>query len=182
MPIEREEAARALRDAKAANRSTTAVGYGRASQHLILWGIVWAVCNIAGVLRAPHGTYLFPALMLIGVAGSIVVGLRSAGGGRLDHAWRSATVAAAVSLFLIGMQVVMPTNSLITAEAMILLAVGTVYMVMGVSLGWRLSAVGAALMVSIIVGWIYAREQFFLWLAFAGGGGLVLGGLWLRKA
>jgi hypothetical protein len=31
-----------------------------------------------------------------------------------------------------------------------------------------------------LIGWVFAREYFMLWSAVAGGGGLVLGGLWLR--
>jgi len=182
--IQPEEAARALRDAEAAaDRSATAVGYQRASPYLILWGVVWAAGNLAGFFRMPYGTYAFPALMLLGVAGSVVIGLRAGRDGRRrNYALQSLLIAAAIMLFSFGVQTVMPTRSFASAEAVICLAVGAVYMVMGAAAGRRLAAVGAVLMIAIIVGWIYAREQFFLWMALAGGGGLILGGLWLRKA
>jgi FtsH-binding integral membrane protein len=182
--IPREEAAEALRAAEAAaNRSTTAVGYQRASGHLILWGAVWVVANVLAYFRAPYGTYLWPALMLFGVAGSFVLGLRAGrvSGGR-SSALTSLLIAAAIFLFSFGVQAVMDVRSFAQAEAIVCLGVGAAYMVLGVSTGLRMSAVGAVVMIAVIAGWVFAREQFFLWLAVAGGGGLILGGLWLRKA
>lgn len=120
--------------------------------------------------------------MLLGVAGSFVIGAHAGRGARRNYAVQSLVVAAALMLFTAGVQVVLHITSLPVAEAIICLAIGAAYMVMGVSMGWRLSAVGALLMLAVMVGWTYAREQFFLWLAIAGGGGLILGGLWLRKA
>ena len=183
MTIQPDEAARALRDAEAAaDRSTAAVGYQRSSQHLILWGVVWAAGNIAAFLKLPLGSYAFAILMLIGIAGSFLLGMRAGRDGRRrNYAVQSLVVGMALALFSIGTQMVAQITSFATAEAVICLAVGAAYMVMGVSLGWRLSAVGLALMVAVMAGWIYAREQFFLWMAFAGGGGLILGGLWMRK-
>ena len=184
MIIDRDEAARALTEAKAAAaRSTTAAGYQRVSGNLFVWGAVWIVANVAGFFRMPYGGVAFPALLLIGVAGSLAVGFSGArGSARRDNGARALLVAAAVALFCTGVQVVAPTNSLIVAEALICLAIGASYMVLAGALGWRLAAVGAAQMVGTIVGWVYAREQFFLWMAVVGGGGLILGGFWLRKA
>lgn len=60
MTIHPEDAARALREAEAAaDRSNTAVGYARSGQHLILWGVIWAVGNVAGFLRLPLGPMRF---------------------------------------------------------------------------------------------------------------------------
>ena len=183
MTIQPEEAARALRDAEAAaDRSAAAVGYQRSRQYLILWGLVWAMGNLAAFLRLPLGPYAFPALMLIGVVGSFIIGMRAGRDGRRrNYALQSLVIAAAFVLFANGVQVVAEIRSLAVAEAVICLAIGAGYMVMGVYMGWRMSAVGVALMIAVITGWLYAREQFFLWMALAGGGGLILGGLWLRK-
>jgi hypothetical protein len=182
--IQREEAEQALRDAEAAaDRSATAVGYQRSSQYLILWGVVWAVGNVAAFLRLPLGPYAFAVLMLIGVAGSFIIGMRAGRDGRRrSYALQSLVIGVAFVLFANGMQIIAHIQSLEVAEAVICLAIGAGYMVMGVSMGWRMTAVGLALMVSIIAGWIYAREQFFLWMALTGGGGLILGGLWMRRA
>ena len=139
--------------------------------------------NIAAYLRLPLGPYAFAILMLIGMAGSFWLGVRAGrrDGRRRNYAVHSLVVGVALALFSNGMMVVAQINSLAVAEAVICMAIGAAYMVMGISMGWRLSIVGFVLMAAVLVGWIYAREQFFLWMAFAGGGGLVLGGLWLRR-
>jgi hypothetical protein len=181
--IQPEEAARALKDAEAAaDRSAAAVGYQRSSQYLILWGVVWAAGNLAAFLRLALGPYAFAGLMLIGVVGSVVIGLRAGRDlRRRSYALQAVVVAIAFALFANGMQVIADIRSFDVAEAVICLAIGAGYMVMGVSMGWRMTAVGLAQMVAVIAGWIYAREQFFLWMALAGGGGLIVGGLWLRR-
>ena len=183
MSISRDDAARALREAEAAaDRSATAAGYQRASGFLILWGFVWLAGNLAAFLRMPYGNVAFPALMLIGIAGSIALGLRVGRDMRQSHsAPRALVVAAAFALFSYGLGVVLPGLSLMDAEALICLAIGAGYMIMGVSIGWRMTVVGAALLATVILGTLYARDQFFLWLALAGGGGLILGGLWMRR-
>lgn len=185
MGIGPEEAARALRDAEdAADRSQTAAGYQNASHYLVLWGVIWTLGNVAAFLRMSHGTYVFTALMLAGTVGSVLIGRRTpaVGGQRRSSAVRALTISGAMVLFSFGVGRVAEIRSFATAEAVICMALGAAYMVMGTFIGWRLAAVGAIQMIAVILGWTYAREQFFLWMALAGGGGLILGGLWLRKA
>jgi hypothetical protein len=183
MTIQREEAAQALRDAAAAaDRSATAVGYQRSSHYLFLWGVVWAVANLAGYFRLPYGGLAWPTLMIAGIAGSVWIGARSGRSESGRNGLKALVVGVAIALFSICAQLITRIGSFPMAEAVACLAVGAAYMVMGMWVGWRLSIVGAFLMIAVTGGWIYAREQFFLWMALVGGGGLVVGGLWLRKA
>ncbi|HEY8574379.1 hypothetical protein [Phenylobacterium sp.] len=184
MTIPREDAARALKEAEAAaDRSATAIGYERASPHLILWGVIWVVANSLGVLRAPYGGVLWPSLIVLGVIGSVVIGLktRSRRGGR-NQAVGALTIAFAFTLLGFGIQALAPTGSVVVAEGVMTLAIGMAYMVMGLAIGWRMTAIGTAVMLITIFAATWGREQFFAWMALAGGGGLILGGLWLRKA
>lgn len=178
-----EEAAKALDDARVtAARSAAAARYERLSANLLIWGAVWLLLNIAGLLRAPHGGVLFPLLMFSGFAASLIVAMRGApSSARRDHLLRTLAVGAGVLLFVLGMMVISPTGSLVEVEAIICLASGAAYVATGANLGWRLSAIGFAQLAGTILGWIYARDQFFLWMAIFGGGGLILGGLWLRR-
>lgn len=182
--MDRSDAARALREADAtAVRSATAARYEQASYNLLTWGGVWIAVNIAGLMKAPFGTILFPAFMLLGAAISIGFSLRRANPmARRAQLTRTAFTTAAILLFVIGVVVISPTGSLVQVEAMACLATGAAYIVAGAAIGRRLAAIGVAQMAGAIVGWLYAREQFFLWMAVFGGGGLILGGLWLRKA
>jgi hypothetical protein len=182
--MERNDAARALREAEVtATRSATAARYEQASYNLIIWGGVWTLVNIAGLLELPFGTILFPVFMVLGGALSIGVSLRRPGlEARRTQLRRTALTAAAVFLFVTGVFVVSPTGSLIQVEAVACLATGAAYIVASAALGWRLAAIGVAQIAGTIFVWLYGREQFFLWMAVFGGGGLILGGLWLRKA
>jgi hypothetical protein len=178
-----DEAAKALSEARAtAERSAAAAGYERMSANLFLWGGIWILVNVGGLLRLPHGSILFPALMGLGLAGSLILARRGATkAARKEHLMRTALIAVAVLLFVLGLLVVAPSGSLIQVEAVVCLAIGAVYVAAGASLGLRLAVVGVVQIAATVVGWIYARDHFFLWMAVVGGGGLVVGGLWLRK-
>jgi len=184
--IRPEEAAQALRDAEAAaERSTTAAGYQQASAHLILWGVVWLVANLLGYLRLGVDAYAWPLLTLGGVAGSFVIGLRArrgAPGARGHRGLMALLIALAIATFAVGLSVISPPQSFRQSEALICLAVGSSYIVLGAATGLRIAAVGLAIVGATLAGWLYARELFQLWMALAGGGGLILGGFWLRKA
>ncbi len=55
------------------------------------------------------------------------------------------------------------------------------YMVAGAWIGLRLTIIGAVTAVAIVVGYVFVKEHFPLWMAVFGGGSLILAGLWLRK-
>lgn len=182
MTIPAEEAASALRDAEAAaGRSIQARGYQDSSNHLIVWGLVWAIANAVGQANEHAGEIAWMVLALVGVAASVLIGRRQAdrpAGGSL----RAALVACAIGGFGFTAHIVAPPVSFAQAEALASLTVGAVYIAMGAAAGLRLSAIGAVVMVATVVGWLVARDWFLLWSAVIGGGGLILGGLWFRKA
>lgn len=180
-----EEAAEALKAAEAtARRSTTAVEYQRTGRRLMLWGVVWASINIIGALKLelPLGPYLWSMAMALGVVANIILDLASSpGAGGRKRAAMSLALAFAGLLYIEGIPLVVKDASLVQVETLLTLALGLIYTVTGFSVGWRLSAVGIFLMLAVVTGSIWAPGQFFIWMAAAGGGGLILGGLWLRK-
>lgn len=180
-----DEAAEALKiAADAAQRSVAAVDYQRIGRRLIVWGIAWIVVNIAGVVRLQvDGTWAYPAVMIAGLLACIVLDLRSASGPRgWRHAGESLALFLAFAAFVFSTQFVIAQPTLIQVQTLVTLALGLIYIVIGLFIGWRLVAVGAALMAIVIAGAAWAPDHVFLWMAAAGGGGLVLGGLWLRRA
>ena len=66
--------------------------------------------------------------------------------------------------------------------AFVPMLMAAIYMVMGLWLGWRYSAIGGALAVLTLGGFFLLPVHFLLWMAFVGGGALILTGLWLRSA
>lgn len=186
MPIGREDAAQALKAAEdAAGRSQRLYGYRGAGGFLILWGIVWAAMDIGYYLGPAVGNGLSLAGDVVGIGGSVLLGMRMKrrpGGYPARGVIGALLIALAIGLFGLGISEVAQIQNAAQGQAIAGLAVGCVYMAMGAGQGLRLAAVGFLMVVMTLCGWVFAREQFMLWMAFAGGGGLVLGGLWLRTA
>jgi hypothetical protein len=45
----------------------------------------------------------------------------------------------------------------------------------------RYLAIGAIMFLVTMIGFVYAKPYLPFWIAAAGGGGLILGGLWMRR-
>lgn len=183
-PLRPEDAAEALKTAATATqRSVAAVAYTRVGRRLIVWGIVWIIVNVAGIVRLPvDGTYAWPAVNFAGLVACIILDIRSAPGRRgWRHAGESLVLFLGFAAFVLSTQFVVVQPTLIQVESLVTLVLGLIYIVIGLYIGWRLVAVGAALMLIVIAGSAWAPGQFFVWMAAAGGGGLILGGMWLRK-
>ena len=57
-----------------------------------------------------------------------------------------------------------------------------IYVLLGALLGLpRYVAIGAIMFLVTMAGFVYAKPYLPFWIAVAGGGGLILGGLWMRK-
>jgi hypothetical protein len=56
------------------------------------------------------------------------------------------------------------------------------YSIAGLWFGYAFIAIGFAVSVLTVVGYFYAGSAFDLWMAFVNGGGLILGGLWMRRS
>jgi hypothetical protein len=62
------------------------------------------------------------------------------------------------------------------------LLLGLVYVVAGVWKMQRLAWIGAAVFLLTMAGYLLLQPWLSFWIAGVGGGGLILGGLWLRRA
>jgi hypothetical protein len=51
----------------------------------------------------------------------------------------------------------------------------------GLWFGYAFVAIGLAITALTLIGYFYIGEAFPLWMAFVNGGGLILGGLWMRR-
>jgi hypothetical protein len=52
----------------------------------------------------------------------------------------------------------------------------------GLWVGPALVAIGLSIAALTLIGYVYADQWFDLWMAVVNGGGLVLGGLWMRRS
>ena len=56
------------------------------------------------------------------------------------------------------------------------------YSIVGLWFGYAFIAIGLAVSALTLVGFFYVGSAFDLWMAFVDGGGLILGGLWMRRS
>lgn len=58
----------------------------------------------------------------------------------------------------------------------------TMYAIAGLWLGHAFVAIGLVVIALTLAGFLWLGNAFDLWMAFVNGGGLVLGGLWMRRS
>src|SRR6185437_8715962 len=183
LPPSAEQAAEALRDIrKTERRSAERYGDRIASQHLMWWGVVWLIGYSAGIRPSWSGT-VWLLLVPIGVAGSIALGVRQKRVARQPKDWRWLAAGVLIGLFLTALFTVLPPGSGAQIGVVIPLLVGFCYTLYGVwQAGMRMVWTGVALDALTVLGYLEFQPHCAIWMAVVGGGGLIVGGLWLRSA
>jgi len=191
MVISSTEAAEALRDIAQTDRRTRVSGaYHVASAHLILWGLIWAAGYTGSGLVPPDkwGLVWLP-LILVGVIGATALGMRAGARGEARASTmpgysigKSVTLALAIGLFIGATYFVFQPVTPLPYLVFPALITALIYVLLGALLGLpRYTAIGAVMFLITMIGFIYAKPWLPFWIAAAGGGGLILGGLWMRK-
>jgi hypothetical protein len=182
MPLSQNEAADALRDiSQTERRSAKAYGYHMMSPHLFLWGAIW-LAEYAGFYFNPQLSWLFSALSLAGVAGSFLIAWWMKRGRTNDYSWRYGATLVAAFFFVTAFFTIFHPSSDKQVGAFFPLLVALLYVLMGIwGSAFRMGVTGAALGVITLVGYFYFPATFMLWMGLAGGGALMLGGLWMRS-
>jgi hypothetical protein len=114
-----EAATQALKmTAVAGRRSAAAMDYVRVGRRLVVWGVVWIVVNLAGVLRVPvDGAIAWPAAMLAGLLVCLVLDVRGARGARgWRHAGETLALNFALAVFIVSLPLVIPQPTLIQVD------------------------------------------------------------------
>ena len=182
MPLTPTEAADALRDIdQMEQRSSTVRGYQKASPYLILWGFIWLIGYSLSYAR-PQWGIAWAVLSVIGVIGSFVVGMRLRSEGNRGGGWRYGATFLAVFFFITALFAIMPPRQPMQVGAFFPILVALFYSLIGIwSRGQRMLITGVAIAVLTLIGFFYLPAYFMLWMAVVGGGGLILGGIWLRS-
>jgi hypothetical protein len=188
MTISSGQAAEALGEIeRTERRAHVAKGYSMASPHLILWGLVWIAGYGACALLAPErwGLAWLP-LALAGALGSAWLGARSRtrrSGGNAVSSGQGVLIGLAVMVFMAATYYLFAPRSPLPYLVFPSLVAGLVYGLAGaVTRMPRFVWIGAGIFVLTMAGYAAAPAWSALWVAAAGGGGLLLGGFWLRKA
>ena len=184
MTIDSKQATEALSEIDAiVRRVRQSRIYDIASLNLILWGALVLAGNIAAHLWPSQAGRAWIAVNAVGVAGSLAIGA--------FKSWRMGVprsnlrvVAAFVLIFGFGilwsmllghftgrqLSVFWPTYFLM------------IYTLVGLWFGWAFVAIGLSITALTLLGYFYAGDWFELWMAVVNGGGLLLGGFWMRRS
>jgi len=180
--IDSEQASRALADiddiAKRVRQSTI---YQLASLMMIMWGLLVVGGNLATYLTPRYAGYAWLAVYGVGIAGWVA--LSASHYGRMRIRTFDARMLLAFLLFLaFGMF----TGALGHFHARQLSTFWTIYFMLaytiaGLWTGVAFVAIGLSITALTLIGYFYIGQGFDLWMAAVNGGGLILGGLWMRR-
>jgi hypothetical protein len=183
MTIDRREAAVALADIDdVVRRVRQSRAYLIASRMLMLWGPLTAIGYVASWLWPRYAGYGWVAIDLIGVACSYAISVRSRARGG-THRFGVRMFAALALFFGFGLLwsagiVHFTPRQLGAFWPMYFMLV---YTIAGLWLGMAFVAIGLGITALTLVGYFHAGAWFELWMAVVNGGGLLLGGLWMRR-
>lgn len=157
--------------------------YNIASLMLILWGALVFFGNIASFLWPRYAGYVWLAVNAAGIAGSFVIS--AFGHARTGVRSFDARMLAALLLFFAfgyfctTMLVPFTPRQMGTFWPIYFMLV---YTIAGLWVGPAFVAIGLSITALTLVGYFMVGNWFELWMAVVNGGGLMLGGLWMRRS
>lgn len=184
MSLSQEEAARALGEIDDARGKVARLRIYRASSpYMILTGLGWLIADT--VFQFWPNNLVWPLTSLLLMTGSMAIGLRHRHEmkpltkGRGD--WRPILSMLTVMVFTVVLfQVLWPVSGR-QVHAVFGLFTAFAYILLGLWFGARLLALGLALAAITLFAYLRIEDYYTLVMGLVGGGGLILGGLWLRK-
>ncbi len=183
MSLSSQEAAASLSEAeKARQRSAQLYVYAKSAPHLIMWGIIWVIGYTGTALSDGllDWKWVWGVLMIAGVAGGTIINRRaSRHDDQYAFAWRHAAIISIAVLFVFLTYVLMwPVHGRVLATYPVLVT-GTIHMGVGLWTGLRYVLTGALVIALALIGFFFIGPILY-WMAFVGGGSLILAGFWFR--
>lgn len=156
--------------------------YELASTAALWWGVLVFAGNVVTWLWPLYAVYAWPAVDILGVGGLVAFRLLSP-----PHVHGAAFDIRLVLVFVLFFAFgYVCTNVLGHFGPRALGAFWPIYfmlfyMLAGLWFGYAFVAIGLAISALTLIGFFYIGEPFPLWMAFVNGGGLIVGGLWMRR-
>ncbi|MEW6642578.1 MAG: hypothetical protein AB1586_18880 [Pseudomonadota bacterium] len=181
--IDRKQAADALSDVEAiAHRVHQSRFYRTSSLLLILWGALVVVGYIVSYVQPRSAGYAWAAVYVAGIAGSFAVSAFAYARSRV-RAFDARMFTAFVMfvgfglLWTLGLSHFTPRQLSAFWPTYFMLAYG----IAGLWIGPAFVAIALSIISLTLVGYVWSGPWFDLWMALVNGGGLILGGLWMRR-
>lgn len=184
MTLSSQDAIEALRDIdRVGQRTRQLTGYARSSPYLLLWGVIWFLGYGGCYLRPQQSGWIWAVLDTVGLVASIVISSRLAArrGATASRGGRAFGLVAIACGLILATDVLMGPMTMNQAGAFPALLAAAVYAGVGLWAGPRWLVLGTTLALLTAAGYWWTPAYFMLWMAFAGGGALILAGLWLRQ-
>jgi hypothetical protein len=182
--IDPREAAQALDEIEAVvQRVRQSRTYDIASQMMILWGVLVFAGNIATLTWPRHGGYIWIAVNAAGAFGAIAVTMFRFPGA-VGRGFDVRMAIAFVLFFAFGLlsSTVFGRFGPREMGAFWPIYFMLFYCLASLWFGRAFIAIGLGICVLTLVGYFFVTGgAFLLWMAAVNGGGLILGGLWMRR-
>jgi hypothetical protein len=155
--------------------------YHLASLIMIMWGGLTFAGYLVTYLSPRHAGYAWPAVYVLGIAGSFAIS--AFGYSRTRVRTFDIRMLTAFLLFIsfgifccwLGHFTPRQLGTFWPIYFML------VYTIAGLWVGHAFVAIGLGIIALTLIGYFFVGDGFDLWMAFVNGGGLVLGGLWMRR-
>lgn len=191
MKVSRDEAANALDEIDESRRRVgQRLDYRYSARLFFLWGSAWILANVLSDMMRVRGPLIWDAIVTIASCLSIYSAFRrprfidaigEAAGGQRHYGRRYLAATVACLGFIAAILWVMRPFTSRQLTAVVVLAIAQVYLLTGVWRGTRYIAPGATLATLALLGYAGIIPGFENWIGIAGGGLLVVTGLWLRR-
>ncbi|WP_375413964.1 hypothetical protein [uncultured Bradyrhizobium sp.] len=184
MSIDSQEAASALSDIDAiVRRVRQSRIYNLASLMMIMWGLLAFTGYVASYLSPRQAGYSWATIYIAGIAGSFLVSRHDQvrkGVRTFDIRMLAAFVLfVAFGVFCANVLGHFTPRQLGTFWPIYFMLV---YTIAGLWIGHAFVAIGLGITALTLIGYFGLGDWFDLWMAFVDGGGLILGGLWMRRS
>lgn len=114
------------------------------------------------------------------LAGGVLIGRRYRLLERGPYAWRMIALAAIALFFVYATYTIMgPVRGAAMAVFPVLI-VGALHTAIGLWAGLRYVITGVVVLAAALGGYFFLQAHLLLWMAFVGGGSMILAGLWFR--
>jgi hypothetical protein len=182
--IDPQEAASALSDIDSiARRVRHSTMYRLSSLLTIFWGVLVFIGNIASFLAPRPAGLIWLGVYAVGIAGSFAISAAGYSRNRVRTVDIRMLLAyllfVAFGFFCCWLGHFTVTRQIGTFWAIYFMLV---YTIVGLWVGYAFVAIGLSITVLTLIGYFFVGEWFEPWMAVVNGGGLVLGGLWMRRS